>query len=145
MSFTDAKDLRDDDARATTSVDFIMEWLWIALIVLSAVGFFVLTRASFVAATEAHRLLANGAVVIDVRTAGEFRSGHLPQARNIPLSELSEEIGRQVPDKNCAVLVHCQAGGRSEMAKRRLQKMGYANVHNLGSLARAQQIVSSVG
>ena len=145
MSFTDAKSLRDDDARATTSADFIMEWLWISLIALSAVGFFVLTRASFVSASEAHRLLASGAVVIDVRTAGEFRSGHLPQARNIPLNELSEEIGRQVPDKNGAVLVHCQAGGRSEMAKRRLQKMGYANVHNLGSLSRAREIVSSAG
>jgi phage shock protein E len=122
---------------------FNMEWLWVILIVVFAAGWFALTRASFVPAGEALRLLASGAVVIDVRTAGEFAKGHLPQALNIPLSEVRDQIVRQVPDKSRAILVHCHAGGRSEIAKRQLKAMGYVNVHNLGSLARAQQIVSS--
>lgn len=119
-----------------------MEWLWISLIALVAVGLFLLTRASFVSAGDARRLLESGAVVIDVRTVGEFQAGHLPQALNIPLSELRDQIGRQVTDKNRPMLVHCQAGGRSEIARRRLKKMGYVRVYNLGSLARARQIVS---
>lgn len=106
-------------------------------------GWFALTRASFVPAGEAVRLLASGAVVVDVRTTGEFAKGHLPQALNIPLSEVRDQIVQQVPDKSRAILVHCQAGGRSEIAKRQLKARGYVNVHNLGSLARAQQIVSS--
>lgn len=145
MPFTDAKGLRDGGCRATTSIKLIMEWLWTVLIALFAGALFFFTRASFVPAGEVHRLLSQGAVVVDVRTAGEFHGGHLPQARNIPLSELQDEAGRQLPDKTCPILVHCQAGGRSEMAKRRLRKMGYVNVHNLGSLARAREIVSSAG
>lgn len=122
-----------------------MEWLWIALIVLCAVSLFALTRASFVSAGEARRLLKDGALVIDVRTAGEFQAGHLPQALNVPLSDLNDQVALRAPDKSRPILVHCQAGGRSAIAKRQLKAMGYANVHNLGSLARAREIVSSIG
>ena len=85
---------------------FNMEWLWVILIVVFAVGWFALTRASFVPSAEAVRLLASGAVVIDVRTAGEFAKGHLPQALNIPLCEVRAQISRHVPEKSRAVLVH---------------------------------------
>lgn len=131
-------------ARNSATV-FDMEWLGVSLITLFATGCFFLTRASFVSADEARRLLARGAVVIDVRTPGEFQAGHLPQALNIPLSELRDQIGWNVTDRNHPVLVHCQAGGRSEIARRRLKQMGYTNVSNLGSLARAQRIVSPAG
>ena len=121
----------------------VMEWLWTVLIVLIAAGLPAFARASFVPVDEARRLLGNGAVIVDVRTMEEFQSGHLPQTLNIPLSRLREQIGPHVPDRNQVVLVHCQAGGRSEIARRRLKKMGYVNVYNLGSLVRARQIASS--
>lgn len=144
MSFTDAEGLRDGGRRAKTSVD-IMEWLWLILAVFLVVEAVMLFRTAFVSAEDARRYLTNGATIVDVRTEREFRRGHVPKALNIPLNELREQTPLQLPNKDLVLLLHCHSGGRSEMAKRRLQKMGYTNVYNLGSLSRAQQIVSSVG
>ncbi|MGO9640057.1 MAG: rhodanese-like domain-containing protein, partial [Candidatus Acidiferrales bacterium] len=49
------------------------------------VAFFDWKRLSFVSAEVARKQLAEGAVVIDVRSPEEFRSGHVPNAVNIPL------------------------------------------------------------
>ena len=79
--------------------------------------------------------------MVDVRTAREFASGHLPGAANIPLDELAARIAAAVPDKSTPVLVHCLSGTRSAMACRTLKGLGYAEVVNLGSVARARRIV----
>jgi len=59
---------------------------WIVLGVMIAV--FVLKRMSFIAPEAARRLLQQGALVVDVRNAGEYAAGHLPEAVNIPLGDL---------------------------------------------------------
>ncbi|MDZ4235966.1 MAG: rhodanese-like domain-containing protein, partial [Dietzia sp.] len=59
-------------------------------------------------ALDAHR-----PVVLDVRQSGEFDSGHIPGALNIPLHEIGERIG-EVPDGE--VWVHCASGYRSSIA-----------------------------
>lgn len=86
--------------------------------------------------------LKNGAVVIDVRSAGEFTAGHLVKAINIPLSEIESVIARKVNDKSQVLLLHCQSGKRSSEATRKLKELGYTNAYNLGSYDRAAQIVS---
>ena len=91
-------------------------------------------------AAKAH--LEHGALVIDVRSPGEFQSGHLARAINIPLDELEARLPAQVKDQNRVLLLHCLSGTRSGMARRRLKNMGYRNVFNLGSLARARNIVA---
>ncbi|MCB1124978.1 MAG: rhodanese-like domain-containing protein [Verrucomicrobiae bacterium] len=101
----------------------------------------LLKRLGQISAAEAQALLQQGAVVIDVRSPGEFARGHLRGAVNIPVSELGERIGRKVPDKSRPVLLHCLSGARSGMGARALRSLGYTTVHNLGSLGRARRVV----
>ena len=74
-------------------------------------------------------------LLIDVRSAGEFSSGHLSGALNIPLESLPERIKDAVPDSNTVILVYCRSGMRSEKARALLQDMGYGQVTNGGALA----------
>ncbi len=119
-----------------------MNWLPLVIVLVVLLGFFVLKRASFVSAETARQRLRSGALVIDVRSPGEYNSGHLPGALNIPLGELGAGIARQVADKNQVLLLHCLSGGRSAIARHQLQQMGYSHVFNLGSYGRAARIVS---
>ncbi|HVV71182.1 MAG TPA: rhodanese-like domain-containing protein [Verrucomicrobiae bacterium] len=120
---------------------------WPALVIVSAamLGLLLWKRASLVSSGTARQLLQEGALVIDVRTPGEFSSGHLAAAVNIPLGDLRTDIPRHVPDKNQVLLLHCLSGGRSAIAQHQLKRMGYTKVSNLGSYRRAAAIVSSAG
>ena len=75
------------------------------------------------------------AVLLDMRTPQEYRSGHIPGSRNLPLPQLDEEIPFEVPEDNTAVYVYCQSGARSRQAAALLRHMGYTNIHNLGGIA----------
>ncbi len=122
-----------------------MNWIIAIVIGVVFVALFVLKRMSLVSAEVARKYLAEGALVIDVRSPEEFRSGHVANAVNIPLGELSERLPRCLKDKSQVLLLHCLSGGRSGIAKRQLKGMGYTSVFNLGSYGRAKQIVSSEG
>ena len=74
-----------------------------------------------------------GAVLLDVRSRGEFAGGHIPGSRNLPLKDL-ERVEEIAPDKGTSVFVYCQSGGRSNQARRELQSMGYTDVRDLGGL-----------
>jgi phage shock protein E len=100
-------------------------------------------RSARIPSKTAAEYLHSGAMLIDVRSAGEFTAQHLPQAVNIPLSEIETVIARKVKDKNQVLLLHCQGGGRSNAAMKKLRAMGYPNAYNLGSYGRAAQIVRS--
>jgi rhodanese-related sulfurtransferase len=76
-------------------------------------------------------LRKNGALFIDVRSAGEFASGNAPGTVNIPLPELGSRLG-EIP-KSSPVVLCCASGTRSGMAKLLLKKNGYQNVHNVGT------------
>jgi phage shock protein E len=76
--------------------------------------------------------LAAGAVVVDVRSPGEFASGAHAHAVNIPLGELGSrlaEIPRQRP-----VVLYCASGARSGAAARVLRGAGFPDVVNAGGL-----------
>jgi phage shock protein E len=120
-----------------------MTWtsLLIAIAVLAIL--LLLKRAGRISSKAAAEHLRNGAVVIDVRSAGEFTAGHLPNSVNIPLSEIETVIARKVQGKEQVLLLHCQTGARSGEAKRKLHALGYANAFNLGSYTRAAQIVTA--
>ena len=121
-----------------------MNWSIAIIAGIVFVAFFAWKRLSFVSAEVARKQLAEGAVVIDVRSPEEFRSGHVPNAVNIPLGELRESLPRRVKDKSQVLLLHCLSGGRSGIAKQQIKGMGYQNVFNLGSYGRARQIVNGV-
>jgi phage shock protein E len=102
---------------------------------------YMIKRAGQISARAALAHLKNGALVIDVRSADEFNSGHLSQAINLPLHELETALPHQVKDKNQVLLLHCLSGTRSGIAKGKLKRMGYSNVFNLGAYARAESIL----
>lgn len=118
---------------------------WILLLVLVALllALLLLKRGGQISAEAAADSLQKGALVIDVRSAGEFAARHLPGALNIPLDEVETATPRGVQDKNQILLLHCQSGLRSAAAQKKLTSLGYARVYNLGSYARAAQIVGS--
>jgi phage shock protein E len=120
---------------------------WTPLLIIAAVVavVFALKKSGQISARAALEHLKNGALVIDVRTPGEFRSGHLDRAVNIPLDEIGKAIPQRVKDKNQALLLHCASGMRSGVARGKLKSMGYANAFNLGSYGRAEKIVGDAG
>ena len=120
-----------------------MDWTIATLAGTAIVAFFLIKRMSFVSEETARKHLAQGALVIDVRSPEEFREGHVPDAINLPLGELRESLPRRVKDKSQVLLLHCLSGGRSGLARQQLRRLGYANAFNLGSYARADKIVRS--
>jgi len=68
-------------------------------------------------------LIANGAVILDVRTTGEFTAGRIPGSLNIPIDELRNRLG-EVP-KSGPVIVCCQVGLRGYVAARILAGAGH--------------------
>ena len=75
-------------------------------------------------------LKKNGAILVDVRSAGEFANANAPGTINIPLQELGRRLS-EIPKSNPVVLC-CASGTRSGIAKLMLKKYGYQNVHNIG-------------
>lgn len=118
-------------------------WNWTPPLVVAGVliVFFLLKRSGQVSAKDARTHLKNGALVVDVRSPGEFNAGHLSQAINIPLDEIETLLPKRVKDKRQILLLHCASGMRSSAAKGKLQGLGYANVFNLGSYGRAEGIL----
>ncbi len=83
----------------------------------------------------AKKLVADGALTLDVRTADEFTDGHLPTARNIPVDEIGTrlaEIEQAVGDKGRPIVVYCGTGPRAAVAKQRLEAAGFTSVFNGG-------------
>lgn len=119
----------------------VMNWITILILAAMLAAVFLLRRSGLISPAEAANYLKKGALVIDVRTAGEYASGHLPKAINLPLGEIESSLPRRVKDKNQVLLLHCQAGGRSAEARKKLLALGYVNTFNLGSYSRAAQIV----
>ena len=81
---------------------------------------------------RAHRMVEEGATLLDVRTPGEFGGGHVEGAVNIPVSELGSRMS-EVPTDH-PVVVYCLSGGRSSAAARQLEGQGY-EVFDLGAMS----------
>jgi len=79
---------------------------------------------------EVEEIIANGAVVLDVRTEGEFSEGYIPRAINMEIGEMSEEEIEKL-DKEKTYLLYCRSGGRSSRAAQMLDFLGFKNVYNL--------------
>ena len=75
-----------------------------------------------------------GAVLVDVRTPEEYAGGHVAGSRNLPLQTIMN-VEEEIPDLDTHVFLYCQSGGRSRRAAAFMEKIGYANVKNIGGLA----------
>jgi rhodanese-related sulfurtransferase len=119
-----------------------MNWTALPILVTVFVSYFLYKRSGLLSVKDARAYLKSGALVIDVRTAGEFVARHLPIAVNLPVNEIETNWSRRVKDKNQVLLLHCQSGMRSAVAKKKLIALGCPNAFNMGSYARAERIVA---
>jgi phage shock protein E len=76
------------------------------------------------------QLVKEGAVILDVRSPGEFQGGHIKGSINVPLQSIQSSLGK-IP-KNKTVITCCASGMRSASAKSILKSAGYVDVHNGG-------------
>ena len=74
------------------------------------------------------------AVLLDVRTPQEYREGHIPGSKNVPLQTL-DKVRSVVENKDAELFVYCYSGARSRQAAAALGQMGYTNVQNIGGIA----------
>ncbi len=67
------------------------------------------------------------AIILDVRDPDEYKAGHMPGAINVSRGTLEFVIWDKVPDRNAKIYVHCKTGGRSALAVKTLNDLGYKN------------------
>lgn len=82
--------------------------------------------------SEYHRV--PGAVLVDVRTPQEYRAGHIPGSRNVPLQDIGGAAARLGP-RDTPLFLYCLSGARSAQAAGALRRMGYTNITNIGGIA----------
>ena len=70
-------------------------------------------------------------VILDCRTAKEFKKGHVPKAVNIPRGLLEFKVTKKIPNKDAFIICYCKSGGRSCLSTCTLGKMGYTNVKSM--------------
>ncbi|MCF8221368.1 MAG: rhodanese-like domain-containing protein [Cryomorphaceae bacterium] len=76
------------------------------------------------------QLVKDGAVILDVRTPGEYAGGHIKGSKNIPLQSIQQNLSKIPKDK--VIITCCASGMRSGSAKSILLSSGFKEVHNGG-------------
>lgn len=76
-------------------------------------------------------LLSKGAVIVDVRSNSEYKSGHIPGSKNFPLDSIRNKVA-DLKKLNKPVITVCRSGARSGMAKNILKSAGI-EVYNGGA------------
>lgn len=87
-------------------------------------------RLPSVSTKELVAKLKQDIVLIDVRTAEEYRMGHIAEAQNVPL----DQIGSYKQHRQEEIYVICQSGIRSKQAVHRLKRNGYQAVNVRGGM-----------
>jgi phage shock protein E len=79
---------------------------------------------------DAKRLIRQGQIkqIVDVRTQFEYRIGHYPKSRNIPIGSINESNVRTL-NKQQGVLVYCNTGQRARKASEMLRELGFKKVY----------------
>ncbi|MBO3099658.1 rhodanese-like domain-containing protein [Gelidibacter pelagius] len=77
------------------------------------------------------QLLKEGGVIIDVRSAAEFKGGHIKGCKNMPLQTLAANLNK-LKNKDKPVITCCASGMRSASAKNLLKSKGFTQVYNGG-------------
>lgn len=111
------------------------------LFVLCALGWAGCAQTASQTQQQAERLSANefsekiaaadNAVIVDVRTPGEFAKGHLPGALNMNWNDSAFDSHVALLDKSAPVFVYCLSGGRSRSAVSKLQKAGFQHIYEM--------------
>lgn len=86
-------------------------------------------------------LVKNGAVIIDVRSKGEYQGGHIKGSLNIPVDTLKDNLSKI--KKDAVVITCCASGMRSASAKSILKSNGFTEVYNGGGWMELQYAMRS--
>jgi phage shock protein E len=108
---------------------------WIIVVLVAVAVLFIVRKqkGDKVTLAEVEQAIKHGGQLVDVRTSGEFSSGHAKGAKNVPLQSL--QVNATVGgDKSKPVYVYCHSGARAGVAKTLLTKAGYGDVRNIGGL-----------
>ena len=73
-------------------------------------------------------------IIVDVSTKEEYDEKHIKDAINIPLASIGDMMPDELPDLDENIYVYCRSGNRSHQAARRLNKLGYTNVIDIGGI-----------
>jgi len=87
--------------------------------------------------TDYAQLVKEGAIILDVRSRGEFESGHIRGSMNIPVDQLLNNLNK-LKDKRKTIITCCASGMRSASAKNLLKSKGYSEVYNGGGWSSLQ-------
>jgi phage shock protein E len=91
--------------------------------------------------TDYAQMVKDGAIILDVRTQGEYAGGHIDNSINIAVDQLENNL-HKFKDQEKTIITCCASGMRSGSAKSLLQAKGYKNVYNGGSWLRLNQKIS---
>ena len=75
----------------------------------------ILKKIFGIKTTDYNQLMKDGAIVIDVRTTGEFNSGHISGSTNVPLDKIKSKI-KKIENLKKPVIFCCASGMRSGQA-----------------------------
>jgi rhodanese family protein len=92
--------------------------------------FYLFTKVASISTIVLEQKLKENIQLIDVRTPGEFRKGHIKNAKNVPLNE----IGQFTPITDKTVYVICHSGARSKLVAKKLKKKGYDVINIQGGM-----------
>ena len=81
----------------------------------------------------------SGALVLDVRTPGEYNGWHYPGALNIPLQQLEPRLD-ELGDRERPIIAYCTVGSRSHYAVMLLRSYGFSDVLNGGGLREMKRL-----
>ncbi|HEX2530024.1 MAG TPA: rhodanese-like domain-containing protein [Burkholderiaceae bacterium] len=123
---------------------FIIDNIWLIALALVSGGALLWPslqrRGDKVSLLQATQLINQGkAVIVDVRDSGAFVAGHMRDAKNVPLKELSQRIGELEKFKSKTIVVVCYTGVRSSKAAAQLKKAGFGEVYSMNGGMAAWQ------
>jgi rhodanese-related sulfurtransferase len=87
------------------------------------------------------QLVKDGAIILDVRSKGEYAVGNIDGSINIAVDTLQNNLNK-LKDKNKTIITCCASGMRSGMAKNTLKSNGYTKVYNGGNWHSLRQKIS---
>ncbi len=79
--------------------------------------------------------------MVDVRSAWEYETNHIPGAKNIPLEEVPYKV-EELKSLKSPIVLYCRSGNRSGMAVSILKQNGVAEVYNGGGLGDMQFLLN---
>ena len=115
--------------------------IYIVIIAAVLIAFKLFSMKNSLKKDDVKAMLENGGKIIDVRTAMEFKSGHVKNAKNIELSKILNGVKKAKISKDTPIILYCASGSRSSVACSTLKGAGYTNVHNGGTAAKLNRVL----